>query len=157
MAGIALLELMLLLLVVGLLVWAWGVSRNLPPALEERDHRLEAALAEIGRRGGRLPHLRDALKQAQQYGRDLRKLLPQLAELERFLAKLNTEGPIRDRLLVRYHELELGFAQGVAYLERLGAELLLVSGTLEPPALAELPQRLIEFREILHPTSPTRG
>lgn len=107
MAGIALLE--LVLLVVGLLVWAWAVSRNLPPALGEWNHRLEAALAEIGR----------------------------------FLAKPNTEGPILDRLLLRYHELELGFAQGVA--------------CLEPPALAELPQRLIEFRENLHPTSPARG
>lgn len=157
MASIALLELMLLLLVVGLLLWVWGMGRSLPLALEEQAYRLEAALAEIGRQGRRLPHLRDALKQAQKYGRDLRKLLPQLAELERFLAKPNTEGSTRDRLLVRYHELEQGFTQGVAYLERLGAELLLVPGTHEPPALAELPQRLIEFREILHPTSPTRG
>ncbi|GIW29507.1 MAG: hypothetical protein KatS3mg070_2870 [Meiothermus sp.] len=157
MAGIALLELMLLLLAVGLLVWVFGASRNLPPAQEEQAHRLEAALAEIGRLGGRLPHLHDALKPAQQYGRDLRKLLPQLAELERFLAKPSTEGPTRDRLLVRHHELMRGFERGVEYLERLGAELLLVSGSEEPPALAELPQLLIELREVLHPPHPTRG
>jgi len=107
--------------------------------------------------GGRLPHLHDALKPAQQYGRDLRKLLPQLAELERFLAKPSTEGPTRDRLLVRHHELMQGFTRGVAYLERLGAELVLVAGSQEPPALAELPQFLIELREVLHPSPLTRG
>ncbi|MCX7803138.1 MAG: hypothetical protein N2313_08970 [Meiothermus ruber] len=55
MAGIALLELMLLLLAVGLLAWVFGASRNLPPAQEEQAHRLEAALAEIGRLGGGCP------------------------------------------------------------------------------------------------------
>lgn len=157
MAGIALLELMLLLLVVGLLLWVFGASRNLPSAQEEQAQRLAAALAEIGRQGKPLPHLHDALKEAQQYGRNLHKLLPQLAELERFLAKPSTQGPTRDRLLVRHHELLQGFERGVEYLERLGAELLLVSGSEEPPALAELPQLLIELREVLHPSPLTRG
>ncbi|MCX7803139.1 MAG: hypothetical protein N2313_08975 [Meiothermus ruber] len=50
-----------------------------------------------------------------------------------------------------------GFTRGVAYLERLGAELVLVAGSQEPPALAELPQFLIELREVLHPSPLTRG
>jgi len=58
---------------------------------------------------------------------------------------------------VRHHELMQGFTRGVAYLERLGAELVLVAGSQEPPALAELPQFLIELREVLHPSPLTRG
>ncbi|MFN3392821.1 MAG: hypothetical protein ACK40N_13800 [Meiothermus ruber] len=157
MAGLALLELMLLLLVVGLLVWAFGAGRYLPPTQSEQAHRLELALAEVRHQGGRLPHLREPLKQVRQYGRDLRKLLPQLAELEHFLAKPGTDGPTRDRLLVRHHELSQSFQRGVAYLERLGAELVLVSGAQEPPALAELPLFLIELREVLHPPTPHQG
>lgn len=157
MAGIALAELMLLLLVVGLLVWAFGAGRNLPQTQREQAHRLDLSLAEIQQQGEGLPHLREPLKQVRQYGRDLRKLLPQLAELERFLAKPNTEGPTRDRLLVRHHEIRQGFERGVAYLERLAAELVLVSGAQEPPALTELPQFLIELREVLHPTAPHQG
>ncbi len=157
MAGIALVELMLLLLVVGLLVWAFGAGRSLPQTQREQAHRLDLALAEIQQQGEGLPHLREPLKQVRQYGRDLRKLLPQLAELERFLAKQSTEGPTRDRLLVRHHELMQSFERGVEYLERLAAELVLVSGAQEPPALAELPQFLIELREVLHPPARHQG
>ena len=157
MAGIALLELMLLLLVVGLLVWFLGSGRSLPQAQSAQAQRLELALAEIRRQGKRLPHLRDALKPVQQYGRDLFKLLPQQAELERFLHKPGLEGPTRDHLLRRHNDLERAFERGVVYLERLGAELVLVAGSEEPPALAELPLFLIELREVLHPASPNRG
>lgn len=148
---------MLLLLAVGLLAWVLGAGRGLPEAQKEQAHRLELALAEILYQGKRLSHLRVPLKQVQQYGRDLRKLLPQMVELERFLAKPGTEGSTRDRLLVRHHELSQSFQRGVAYLERLGAELVLVSGTEDPPALAELPLFLIELREVLHPPAATRG
>jgi hypothetical protein len=157
MAGLALVELMLLLLVVGLLVWAFGAGRSLPQTQLEQAHRLDLALAEIQQQGEGLPHLREPLRQVRQYGRDLRKLLPQLAELERFLAKQSTEGPTRDRLLVRHHELVQGFERGVEFLERLAAELVLVSGAEEPPALIELPQFLIELREVLHPPAPRQG
>lgn len=157
MAGIALAELMLLLLVVGLLVWAFGAGRNLPQTQREQAHRLDLALAEIQQRGEGLPHLREPLKQVRQYGRDLRKLLPYLAELERFLAKPSTEGTTRDRLLARHHELNESFRRGLEYLERLAAELVLVSGAQEPPALTELPQFLIELREVLHPPAHHRG
>lgn len=155
-AGIALLELMLLLLVVGLLAWALGAGRSLPPPQSEQAHRLELALAEIRSQGRELSHLREPLKQVRQYGRDLRRLLPQLAELERFLAKPGTQGPTRDRLLARQQELNQCFERGVAYLERLGAELVLVSETEEPPALAELPFLLVELREVLHPPATAR-
>lgn len=148
---------MLLLLVVGLLVWAFGAGRSLPPPQSQQALRLEQALAEIEQQGQGLPHLREPLKQVRKYGRDLRRLLPQLAELERFLAKPGTEGPTRDRLLVRRHELNQCFRRGVEYLERLGAELVLVSGTQEPPALTELPLFLIELREVLHPPAPHQG
>ncbi|MGK0617952.1 hypothetical protein [Meiothermus cerbereus] len=157
MAGIALLELMLLLLVVGLLVWFFGGGRSLPPAQEALAHRLHLALEEIHQQGKRLPHLRDVLKQVRQYGRDLGRLLPQKAELERFLHKPGLEGPTRDHLLRRHNDLERTFERGVAYLERLGAELVLVAGSEEPPALAELPLFLIELREVLHPATPNRG
>ncbi|GIW26192.1 hypothetical protein [Meiothermus sp.] len=155
MLGIALLELMLLLLVLGLVAWALGAARNLPQSQREQARRLELALAEI--RQHEPPHLREPLKQVLQYGRNLHKLLPQMAELERFLHKPGLEGATRDPLWVRYHELERAFERGVAYLERLGAELVLVSGDQEPPALADLPLFVIELREVLHPASPTRG
>ncbi|GIW33894.1 MAG: hypothetical protein KatS3mg072_1227 [Meiothermus sp.] len=155
-AGIALLELMLLLLVVGLLAWALGAGRSLPPPQSEQAQRLELALAEIRQQSQGLSHLHEPLKQVRQYGRDLRKLLPHLAELEHFLAKPGTEGPTRDRLLARYHELNQSFERGVEYLERLGAELVLVSDIEEPPALAELPLFLIELREVLHPPATAR-
>ncbi|MDW8425909.1 MAG: hypothetical protein RMK51_08240 [Meiothermus sp.] len=148
---------MLLLLVVGLLVWALGAGRSLPQAQSEQAHRLELALAEIHRQGQRLPQLSKALKQVRQYGRDLRQLLLQMAELERYLAKPGLEAPTRDRLQQRLHQLEQGFLRGVAYLERLGAELMLVSGAQEPPALIEFPQFLIELREVLHPAAPHQG
>lgn len=70
MTGIALAELMLLLLVVGLLVWAFGAGRSLPRAQPEQAHRLSMALAEIQQQGEGLPHLREPLKQVRQYGRD---------------------------------------------------------------------------------------
>jgi hypothetical protein len=157
MAGIALLELLLLLLVLGLLVWAFGAGRSLPQKQSEQAHRLELALAEIQQQGEGLPHLREPLKQARQYGRDLRKLLPQLAELERFLQKPGLGGSTRDHLLARHNDLNRAFERGVAYLERLGAELVLASGTQEPPALAELPLFTIELREVLHPPAPHQG
>ncbi len=157
MTSIALAEFMLLLLVVGLLLWAFGAGRNLPQTQSEQAHRLDMALAEIGRQGEGLPYLREPLKQVRQYGRDLRKLLPQLAELERFLNKPALEGNTRIHLLARYNDLERTFERGVEYLERLGAELLLVSDAAEPPALAELPQFLIELREVLHPPAPHQG
>jgi len=157
MAGIALAELMLLLLVVGLLVWAFGVHRNLPLAQRDQAQRLDLALAEIQQRGKGLPHLRNPLRQVRQYGQDLRKLLPQLAELERFVNKPKLEENTRIHLLARHNDLERTLERGVAYLERLGGELLLVSGTAEPPALAELPDYVIELREVLHPPAPHRG
>jgi hypothetical protein len=157
MASLALVELMLLLLVVGLLVWAFGAGRNLPQAQREQAHRLDLALAEIRQQGEELPHLREPLKQVRQYGRDLHKLLPQQVELERFLIKPGLDSLTRDRLLGRSHELSRCFECGVEYLERLGAELLLISETGEPPVLAELPQLLIELREVLHPRSPHQG
>ena len=148
---------MLLLLVVGLLAWAFGAERGLPQAQREQAQRLDVALAEIQQQGEGLPHLRQPLRDVRQYGRSLRRLLPQIAELERFLRKPGLEGPTREHLLRRRNDLERTFERGVVYLERLGAELVLVSGTDEPPALAELPLFLIELREILHPASPSRG
>ncbi|WP_027883523.1 hypothetical protein [Meiothermus rufus] len=150
MGGIALAELMLLLLLVGLLLWAFGAGGRWPQGQSEQAQRLQAALAELWRQGEALPHLRESLKQAGRYGRALYRLLPRLAELERFLAKPGLEEDTRIRLLARHNDLKRTFQQGVEYLERLGAELLLVTEPQEPPALAELPQRIVELREVLN-------
>ncbi len=157
MAGIALVELMLLLLLVGLLLWAFGAGGRGPQGQSEQAQRLQAALAELWRQGEALPHLREPLKQASRYGRALYRLLPRMAELERFLAKPGLGEDTRIRLLARHNDLKRTFLQGVEYLERLGAELLLVVEKQEPPALAELPQRIVELREALNLLAPRRG
>lgn len=140
----------MLLLVVGLLTWAFGAGR-LPQSQREKSQRLDGAVGEIKRQGEGLSHLRESLRQAQGYGRDLGRLLPQIAELERFLRKPNLEGATRDRLLARHNDLSRIFETGTEYLERLGAELLLVRGTQEPPVLGELPALIVQLREAAQP------
>lgn len=147
---IGLFEILLLLLVAGLLVWAFGAGR-LPESQREKAQRLDGALGEIKRQGEGLTHLREPLRQVQGYGRDLARLLPQIAELERFLRKPNLEGATRDRLLARHNDLSRIFESGAEYLERLGAELLLVRGTQEPAVLNELPGLIVQLREALQP------
>lgn len=144
--AIGVFEILLIVLVVGLLVWAYGAGR-LPQSQRGRSQRLNQALEEIRRQGERLNHLREPLRQAQAYGSGLARLLPQLAELERFLQKPNLEGPTRDRLLARHNDLSRIFERGVEYLERLGAELLLVQGIHEPALLDELPGLIVQLRE----------
>lgn len=141
-------EILLLLLVVGLLAWAFGAGR-LPGSQRERGQRLDQALVEIRRQGERLSHLREAMRRVQSYARDLGRLLPQMAELERFLAKSNLDLATRDRLLARHNDLSRIFEVGTEYLERLGAELLLVQGTQQPAVLAELSGLIVQLREAL--------
>jgi len=142
---------LLLLVAIGLLVWVL-----LQPKASPQATRLNQALAEVKRQGERLSYLREPLRQVQGFGRDLAKLLPQMAELERFLGKPNLDHT-RDRLLARHNELSQIFDRGVEYLERLGAELVLVNPPQEPQALDDLPIFLIELREALHPATPSRG
>lgn len=149
---IALWELVLVLSAAGLLVWVLVQPKATPQSL-----RLEQALGEVRRQGENFPHLREVLKQVRTYGRDLAGLLPQIAELERFLRKPNLEGHTRDRLLARHNELTRILERGTEYLETLGAELVLVKGSEEPQVLSQFPMFLIELREVLHPATPHQG
>lgn len=148
----ALWELLLLLLVAGLLVRVL-----VQPKVSPAEQRLRLAVAELGRQGQAQPHLREPLRQVQAYGRDLARLLPQMAEVGRFLQKPGLEGPTRDRLLARHNELTRILERGTEYLETLGAEMVLLEGSGEPPALSQFPLFLIELREVLHPATPHRG
>ncbi|MER3482287.1 MAG: hypothetical protein C4332_03145 [Meiothermus sp.] len=138
------LDIVLILLAAGLLL-AVLVRPKPAPGSE----RLETALAEVRRREGHFPSLRKTLRQVQVYGRDLTKLPLLIAETERFLAKPGLDGPTKTRLLARREELWRTFETGVAFLERLGAEMVL-DDPHEPPSLVEFPTLRLELRDVLH-------
>ncbi|MCS7058167.1 MAG: hypothetical protein NZ849_00105 [Meiothermus sp.] len=155
--GVALLEVLLLLGVAGFVIWAVGASRPLSLPLREQHERLGRALAELRRQGRRHPHLREPLRQVQAYGRNLYKLFPKLTELERLCATPGLDYHTRTEVFARHTNLDRTLDQGIAYIERLGAELALTEGKGEPPGLAELPRYLIALREALHPPSIHQG
>lgn len=155
--GIALLEMLLLLGLVGFVVWAINASRPLSLPLRQQHERLGRALAELRCQSRRHPHLREPLQQVRAYGRNLYKLFPKLTELERLCTTPGLDYHTRTEVSARYTSLDTTLDQGIAYIERLGAELALVEGKGEPPALADLPQHLIALREALHPPSIHQG
>lgn len=140
-----LLDVLLLLLAAGLVLIAL-----LRPKASPQAARLDAALAEIRRREGRFPSLSTTLKQVKEYGRDLSKLPPLIAETGRFLAKPGLDAPTRARLEARRDALARNLERGIAFLERLGAEMML-GEPREPPSLIEFPGLRLELREVLHP------
>jgi hypothetical protein len=139
------LDVVLVLLAAGLILAAL-----LRPKVSPQAARLEAALAEIRRRERHFSGLHETFRQIQEYGHDLAKLPPLITESERFLAKPGLDTPTKARLEARRSGLARTFEQGVAFLERLGAEMLL-DNPRDPPSLIEFPSLRLELREVLHP------
>ncbi|GEM87323.1 hypothetical protein [Meiothermus granaticius] len=141
---LALLDVVLILLAIGL-----GLAVLVRPQPSAAETRLMTALGEIRRQERRFPELHQTWKQVRGYGQDLARLFPLLLETERFLAKPGLDASTRTHLEARRNALADQLERGTAFLERLGAEMLL--GLHEPPALMEFPTLRLELGEVLHP------